>query len=79
MPAPSGTSEVVKPTCIHGQGRMPGMVEPRRSRKSVLTHDLRIDMERGTCLAPLLERDVWPVCVQVLPPRKLHGHSTEMM
>src|SRR3954468_17652046 len=49
--------------CIDVQGRMPGMVEPRRSCKSVLAHDLRIDVERGTCLAPLRERDVWPICV----------------
>jgi hypothetical protein len=57
-----------QPACIHAEGRVPGMVDPRRPREPVLAHDLGIKVERGTGVAPCLERDSWPIRPHGAPP-----------
>src|SRR5689334_4261609 len=52
------------------------MVDPRRPRQPVLAGDLRIEVKRGTGLAPWLKRDIGPARAHCLPPEVLAANAT---
>ena len=51
----------------HVQGRMPRMIDPRRSCQPVLANDLHIEMKDGTRFMPGFVRDIGPRSTHSVP------------